>query len=124
MAKSSGQLNEQVKAVNKELSRLGLQEVTGGAEVALVDSAYDQMGYSTFLQQIAVTVSVLLGVTSFLFSLELEGWNIALGVVMVTGLILTLAAFPVIIPGHQSAKAVELIVMHRANRPDSCKPET
>lgn len=113
MAKDPETLDRQVKAVDAELERLELQEITGNAERALVDSAYDQMGISNLLQQLSVLVPALIA----FFTLFLTGgvnW-VALVVGMFIGLVVVLLVyFPFVMPAQQTAKAIELVIMHRA----------
>ena len=122
MAKSSEKLNDQVEAVNDELRRLKLQEVTSYAEKALVDSAYDQMGTSNLLQQLSALIPALIA----FFTVFLTGgisW-VALVVGMIIGLVaLLFFYFPLIMPAQQTAKAVELIIMYRAAQPAIGKTE-
>lgn len=116
MAKSSTTLKNQVKKVNKELERIGLATVNGADERALVDSAYDQMGVNSVIQQVSLLVSILLAFFAGLGSSVGIG-SITVGALIAIGMVsLATLIFVGLMGSQQSAKAVELIVMYRSNR--------
>lgn len=97
--------------------------MTGDAETALVDSAYDQMGINSLLQQMTVLVSILIPTLTVFLTTKIIGLVGAFVVVVIATILFLCAMYTVMLGSYQSAKAVELIVMHRANQGSSSKLE-